>query len=375
MASGETLASLMRAKYPGAYDDLSDQELESKILAKYPQYGDLAKSSSDATDITDEDLQFERNLSLPEAQRNVGYTQQRGGRGGTLPDPAQSEKYGPYAVGAIPLAYAGATVGPVAMATDAALGTAGTFAGAHYGGVVGGWGDKMLGTGHFFERTGQALGGLLVGGLAATKGAPGIVAVAEKLPSSRYTYIIKALAKTLDTGKTTAATDFAMAEGMVAAKIAKNRDDALDLISKMTPEQRMMVVKSSAMRVSEEAAGAPAIRQKDPKLFTQIDEALEKARERMKIPPAQEAAPIATPPTQKPTMKLVEKKVPATETVKAPPPKNESELVMKLSMLYKSDRASRDAVLQAAKNAFPDNWQEVMKQIKFGGQSMPGRYR
>lgn len=36
------LAELWRAKYPGDYDDLDDNELEDKVLAKYPQYQDLA---------------------------------------------------------------------------------------------------------------------------------------------------------------------------------------------------------------------------------------------------------------------------------------------------------------------------------------------
>lgn len=36
------LAALMRAKYPGAYDDMSDADLESAVVAKYPEYQDLA---------------------------------------------------------------------------------------------------------------------------------------------------------------------------------------------------------------------------------------------------------------------------------------------------------------------------------------------
>ena len=37
------LAAKIRAKYPGAYDDLSDADLEQKILVKYPQYQDLVE--------------------------------------------------------------------------------------------------------------------------------------------------------------------------------------------------------------------------------------------------------------------------------------------------------------------------------------------
>lgn len=36
-----TLAQRIRAKWPGAYDDLDDYTLEQKVLAKYPMYHDL----------------------------------------------------------------------------------------------------------------------------------------------------------------------------------------------------------------------------------------------------------------------------------------------------------------------------------------------
>ncbi len=39
------LATRMRAKYPGAYDDLDDGTLTQKVIAKYPQYSDLAPKS------------------------------------------------------------------------------------------------------------------------------------------------------------------------------------------------------------------------------------------------------------------------------------------------------------------------------------------
>jgi len=40
----ETLAQHVRAKYPGAYDDLTDEQLESSVLAKHPEYSDLPRS-------------------------------------------------------------------------------------------------------------------------------------------------------------------------------------------------------------------------------------------------------------------------------------------------------------------------------------------
>jgi hypothetical protein len=38
------LANLVRSKYPGAYDDMPDDELERSVLAKYPEYSDLVES-------------------------------------------------------------------------------------------------------------------------------------------------------------------------------------------------------------------------------------------------------------------------------------------------------------------------------------------
>lgn len=36
-----TLATMVRGKYPGVYDDISDSDLEQKVLAKYPEYSDI----------------------------------------------------------------------------------------------------------------------------------------------------------------------------------------------------------------------------------------------------------------------------------------------------------------------------------------------
>lgn len=45
----ETLAQLVRKKHPGAYDDLSDSELEAKVDAKFPgAYSDLPRTSQNA---------------------------------------------------------------------------------------------------------------------------------------------------------------------------------------------------------------------------------------------------------------------------------------------------------------------------------------
>ena len=50
------LVDKIRAAYPGTYNDLSDAELTSKILAKYPQYGDLAQPYSKTDAIKSQEL-------------------------------------------------------------------------------------------------------------------------------------------------------------------------------------------------------------------------------------------------------------------------------------------------------------------------------
>src|SRR5208283_3322384 len=43
--SVQQFAATVRAKFPGAYDDLSDADLTSKITTKYPQYKDMVQSA------------------------------------------------------------------------------------------------------------------------------------------------------------------------------------------------------------------------------------------------------------------------------------------------------------------------------------------
>lgn len=42
------LATKIRAKYPGAYDDMDDASLEKAVLAKHPEYADLAQQKPEA---------------------------------------------------------------------------------------------------------------------------------------------------------------------------------------------------------------------------------------------------------------------------------------------------------------------------------------
>jgi hypothetical protein len=45
------LAAKVRAKFPGVYDDLDDAALESAVLAKHPEYADLAKPTADFSNV------------------------------------------------------------------------------------------------------------------------------------------------------------------------------------------------------------------------------------------------------------------------------------------------------------------------------------
>src|SRR5215472_18729193 len=48
----QQFAARVRAKYPGAYDDLSDTDLTQKVLTKYPEYSDMVSmpTGGQATD-------------------------------------------------------------------------------------------------------------------------------------------------------------------------------------------------------------------------------------------------------------------------------------------------------------------------------------
>lgn len=46
MAGEQTIAQRVRAKFPGTYDDLDDQQLETAVLAKHPEYKDLPRTSA-----------------------------------------------------------------------------------------------------------------------------------------------------------------------------------------------------------------------------------------------------------------------------------------------------------------------------------------
>lgn len=54
--SVSAFAAKIRGKNPGAYDDLTDQDLTAKVLAKYPQYSDMVSPSDVRQGVLDRTL-------------------------------------------------------------------------------------------------------------------------------------------------------------------------------------------------------------------------------------------------------------------------------------------------------------------------------
>src|SRR5690348_12898331 len=68
---GQTLAQSVRAKFPHVYDDLSDTDLEAKILAKHPEYSDMPRTQDDATALAARATEQAKNQSFQSAIRSM----------------------------------------------------------------------------------------------------------------------------------------------------------------------------------------------------------------------------------------------------------------------------------------------------------------
>jgi hypothetical protein len=60
------LVDKIRAKYPGAYDDMDDATLTKKVLAKFPMYSDLAVPHPQVTEPKMEESAIGNVMSSPE---------------------------------------------------------------------------------------------------------------------------------------------------------------------------------------------------------------------------------------------------------------------------------------------------------------------
>jgi len=72
------LAGLIRSKYPGEYDDLDDDELEQKVVSKYPEYKDLVTPKEAPKALGVENSEVDRIISeakkvsgIPEIEKSI----------------------------------------------------------------------------------------------------------------------------------------------------------------------------------------------------------------------------------------------------------------------------------------------------------------
>lgn len=172
----QTLAQLVKAKYPGSYDDMDDAALEKAVLAKHPEYSDLPRTRPT------EAQQVQAGLpGIPKPQVNMQSSNLANvlsgkpltGMESGLSSPAQD----PQNAQAM---QKGAAIGSLITNPVATIGSIG-------GGYLGGKGAKVatqkLGGGERAQDIAE-LGGNLAGGLAGGLGAvKGVPWAAGKIPS------------------------------------------------------------------------------------------------------------------------------------------------------------------------------------------------
>lgn len=112
----QTLAQMVRAKYPGAYDDLSDTALEAKVEAKYPgAYADIPRSTAAPAEAAKPRWSGQTYVDAAKLVGNkaVEYAPEIGGAVGGLAV-GLGAGLPSLGLGAVPGAIAGATVGGAA---------------------------------------------------------------------------------------------------------------------------------------------------------------------------------------------------------------------------------------------------------------------
>lgn len=165
------LVTQMRSKFPGAYDDLSDQDLESKVLAKYPQYKDMASSKDTYTEAgAAANPPVEKPQSVAHVQNQMA---EEGTRAQNYSDPdVQMHRA---ANSFTPVSNAVAGMEPIAAARGIVGGKIGSYAGGKIGPHVG-----------LTPEQGEAAGGLigsagLMAAPPAAEHAPAVVDQARNL--------------------------------------------------------------------------------------------------------------------------------------------------------------------------------------------------
>lgn len=157
-------AAKVRAKYPGAYDHLGDQDLADKVTAKYPQYKDSILPSAGASEtianIIPENEAATRTRFAANPTTSAAQNQEKRlndyNEGGQLLSAASAPSA--FGVGRALLANPAKTIESVATGLGGAA--AGSFTGREIGGMFGPTGRKV----------GGFLGGLVGGGIGGIRG-------------------------------------------------------------------------------------------------------------------------------------------------------------------------------------------------------------
>lgn len=156
------LVTKIRAAHPGAYDDMDDATLTKRVLAKYPQYSDLA-----APPAAGPHVDMQEDTSVP-----TGFNADAGGKLKGLPGvnphtPTFQEAKGDISLAALPLA---ATMSVPQIAGSALGGAAGQYGGKALA--------KNMGAGDTGQEIAGDVGGLAGGALGGWSGG----AVADAIP-------------------------------------------------------------------------------------------------------------------------------------------------------------------------------------------------
>lgn len=367
---------------------------------KKGSFADDLNSLDSAPDITDEDLQFERNQRAQAAEdQRSGYNRVRVGRGGSLPDPEKSAKAAPWIAGALPFAAAIpeiVTMGPLAAGIGLGRSMLGSAAGGLLGAGAGYTTDRMGITKGYGEPIMGTLGALYGGARPAQVGA-----ATEKLSMGRFTGLAKVLGSKLKGQTLEEIADAALVKDLTA----QGFKDAPELVkaAEKSPQARQILENVARPKVSSApppfeispVAGGPvsqprpesiaAMEARRAELAGQADaqvraqrlaarraqgEANAAASEALRNAPRE--APGITP-VQEPVGRAARV---APEITRTAPPRSKSEAIMRLSQLYKSDQKSRDAVREAAKQIFtdPDEYREAMRLIKSGNSGPVTRF-
>lgn len=229
------LAQKIRAKYPGAYDDMDDAALEKAILAKYPEYADLVEPDRSATAPTQE-----KSLS-----GFAGNIVKSGGR--LIKDVASA----PYALFQMDQALKRDPLGAAEAALGAVKGIPAAFM-ARYGGL-----EQIKNTA--YEDPIGMLGDVsTVAGAAGllTKGAPKIAGVLRRVSDATNPLVLpgKLASKVADKAST------AVIKGTLRPSKAI-RDDfgGADAVADTVKRERVFSEASSSKKLAQSSARADAM--------------------------------------------------------------------------------------------------------------------